>query len=136
LAPRLVASLRSLAPDSAQWGISLPDARNNTVSAFWRGEGRRCESATIDPATAQPISVRETVGGEFFYRFHFQLHYLPVLWGRWVAGLCAMFMLVAIISGVITHKKIFIDFFTFRWGKGQRSWLDAHNAFSVLGLPF
>src|SRR5690606_30124632 len=29
-----------------------------------------------------------------------------------------------------------IDFFTFRWGKGQRSWLDAHNAFSVLGLPF
>ncbi len=47
-----------------------------------------------------------------------------------------MFMLVAIISGVITHKKIFVDFFTFRWGKGQRSWLDAHNALSVFGLPF
>src|SRR5690606_14128135 len=114
----------------------LPDARNNTVRAFWRGEGRRFESATIDPAKAQPISERETVGGEFFYRFHFQLHYVPVLWGRWAAGQCAMFMLVAIISGVITHKKIFIDFFTFRWGTGQRSWLDAHNAFSVLGLPF
>src|SRR5256885_6747652 len=24
----------------------------------------------------------------------------------------------------------------FRSGKGQRSWLDAHNALSVLGLPF
>src|SRR3546814_3592298 len=47
-----------------------------------------------------------------------------------------MFMLVAIVSGVITHKKIFVDFFTFRWGKGQRSWLDAHNALSVFGLPF
>ena len=47
-----------------------------------------------------------------------------------------MFMLVAIVSGVITHKKIFTDFFTFRGGKGQRSWLDAHSALSVLGLPF
>ncbi|MNT84204.1 hypothetical protein D3C72_2241880 [compost metagenome] len=49
-----------------------------------------------------------------------------------------MFMLVAIVSGVITHKKIFTDFFTFRWGKGQRSCLDAHAALSVLGfaVPF
>ena len=45
-------------------------------------------------------------------------------------------MLVAIISGVITHKKIFKDFFTFRPGKGQRSWLDAHNATAVFALPF
>src|SRR3546814_12943346 len=61
---------------------------------------------------------------------------MPVVWGRWLAGVAAMFMLVAIVSGVITHKKIFVDFFTFRWGKGQRSWLDAHNALSVFGLPF
>lgn len=48
-----------------------------------------------------------------------------------------MFMLVAIISGVITHKKIFADFFTFRPKKGgQRAWMDGHNALSVLGLPF
>src|SRR5690606_16743260 len=132
LAPRLLATMQTLAPESPQWGISLPDARNNTASAFWR-EGKRFQSATFDPATAQSIGVRESVGGEFFYRFHFQLHYLPVLWGRWIAGLCGMFMLVAIVSGVITHKKIFIDFFTFRWGKRQRSWLDAHNALSVLG---
>ena len=46
-------------------------------------------------------------------------------------------MLVAIISGVITHKKIFADFFTFRPKKGgQRAWMDGHNALSVLGLPF
>ena len=61
---------------------------------------------------------------------------MPVVWGRWLAGAAAMFMLVAIVSGVITHKKIFVDFFTFRWGKGQRSWLDAHNALAVFGLPF
>ncbi|WP_308217640.1 PepSY-associated TM helix domain-containing protein [Paenalcaligenes niemegkensis] len=135
LAPRLISTMQTLAPASPQWGIRLPDARNNTASAFWRDD-KRFQRATFDPATAQPLTLRESIGGEFFYRFHFQLHFLPVLWGRWIAGLCGMFMLVAIISGVITHKKIFIDFFTFRRGKGQRSWLDAHNALSVLGLPF
>src|SRR5690606_32364251 len=66
LAPRLVATMQALAPASPQWGISLPDARDNTASAFWRGE-KRFESATFDPATAQPIEVRDSVGGEFFY---------------------------------------------------------------------
>lgn len=47
-----------------------------------------------------------------------------------------MFMLVASITGIVVHKKIFIDMFTFRPGKGQRSWLDAHNLSSVLALPF
>lgn len=79
---------------------------------------------------------RDTRGGDFFYAFHFDFHYMPALWARWLAGFCAMFMLVAIISGVITHKKIFTDFFTFRSGKGQRSWLDGHVALSVFGLPF
>jgi len=135
LAPRLVETMSRLAPTSPQWSIGFPDERSPTANAFWRG-GKRFESATFDPVTAQPIEVRDTTGGDFFYRFHFQLHYMPVLWGRWIASICAMFMLVAIVSGVITHKKIFVDFFTFRWGKGQRSWLDAHNALSVFGLPF
>ncbi|MFZ3120392.1 MAG: PepSY-associated TM helix domain-containing protein, partial [Variovorax sp.] len=140
VARRIANDLATTAADSPQWSIGLPDARNNVASAFWRipgAEGRRAfKSASFDPDTGHKVASRETPGGEFFYRFHFQFHYMPVLWGRWLAGFCAMFMLVAIVSGVITHKKIFIDFFTFRWGKGQRSWLDAHNALSVFGLPF
>ncbi|WP_251278864.1 PepSY-associated TM helix domain-containing protein, partial [Enterobacter hormaechei] len=81
-----------------------------------------------------PVQVRETRGGNFFYRLHFDLHYVPVLWARWFISACSMLMLVAIISGVITHKKIFTDFFTFRRGKGQRTWLDGHNALAVLSL--
>src|SRR5690606_6816520 len=76
LAPRLIATMQTLAPTSTQWGIRLPDARNNTASAFWRDD-KRFKRATLDPATAQAIGVRESIGGEFFYRFHFQLHYLP-----------------------------------------------------------
>src|SRR3546814_12197418 len=47
-----------------------------------------------------------------------------------------MFMLIAILSGIVTHKKIFADFFMLRFGKGQRSWLDAHNVAAVFALPF
>ncbi|MFT3717637.1 PepSY-associated TM helix domain-containing protein [Pseudorhodoferax sp.] len=140
VAARIAGELQMVAASSPQWSIGLPDARNNIASAFWRTPGveggRAFQNATFDPATGHKVAARDTGGGEFFYRFHFQFHYMPVLWARWLAGLCAMFMLVAIVSGVITHKKIFIDFFTFRWGKGQRSWLDAHNALSVFGLPF
>ncbi len=138
-AQRIADELVAIAPGSSQWSMRLPDERNNSVYAFWRtqGAGRGgFAEGHFDPATGKAISARETLGGDFFYRFHFQFHYMPVQWGRWLAGLAAMFMLVAIISGIITHKKIFIDFFTFRRGKGQRSWLDAHNALSVFGLPF
>lgn len=141
VAQRIANQLGTMAADATQWNIRLPDERSNSVYSFWRlppqSPGQRSfDEAIFDPASGAKVAARDTRGGEFFYRFHFQFHYMPVLWGRWLAGFCAMFMLVAIISGVITHKKIFIDFFTFRWGKGQRSWLDAHNALSVFGLPF
>ncbi|MGO3841993.1 MAG: PepSY-associated TM helix domain-containing protein [Alcaligenes pakistanensis] len=122
--------------------MTLPTSRNPLASAFWRtppgSDAHRpaFDRAIFDPASGQKLSIRDTEGGDFFFAFHFNLHYMSPLWGRWIAGLSAMFMLIAIVSGVITHKKIFIDFFTFRWGKGQRSWLDAHNALSVFGLPF
>ena len=142
VAQRVADELGNIASGTSQWSIRLPDARNNSAYVFWRtsgrspGQQRAFGEGNFDPATGQKVSSRETLGGDFFYRFHFQFHYMPVVWGRWLAGVAAMFMLVAIISGVITHKKIFVDFFTFRWGKGQRSWLDAHNALSVFGLPF
>lgn len=123
------------APTAERWGIFLPTGREHPARAFWT-DGRMLHRAELDPGTGRKLALPDTQGGEFFYRFHYNLHYLPNLLARCIVGFCAMFMLVAIISGIITHKKIFADFFTFRWGKGQRAWLDAHNGLSVLGLPF
>ncbi|KAF1043267.1 MAG: hypothetical protein GAK35_02267 [Herbaspirillum frisingense] len=142
-----VAHLQRQAPQAERWFISMPSERSAALRVGWvnpppkdgaKGSPRsRFKSETIDPATGQKLaSVRDTRGGEFLYRLHFDLHYMPVVWARWIVCICAMFMLVAIVSGVITHKRIFKDFFTFRPGKGQRSWLDAHNAAAVLPLPF
>ncbi len=135
--------LARTAPDAQRWSIDLPDARSSATSVSWQPQGekerrrgqRNPNQATLD-ADGKPVQVRETRGGNFFYRLHFDLHYVPVLWARWFISACSMLMLIALISGVITHKKIFTDFFTFRRGKGQRSWLDGHNALAVLSLPF
>lgn len=130
-----------LAPDAASWQITLPSERNPTVRARWYQHGERVtkgggKSVTLDATTMEPLLGRPTAGGEFLYRFHFELYGMDRTWGRWIIGVATMFMLVAIVSGVIIHKKIFVDFFTFRRRKGQRSWMDAHNALAVLSLPF
>ncbi len=133
------ATLQRIGAGSPTWFIGMPDERDPGVTVFYRRQGstqRRFDFATLDPATGEPVEARGTRGGEFFYRFHFELHMQP-LWGRWIVSFCAMMMLVAIISGIITHRRIFADFFTFRPGKAAgRSWLDAHNAFAVLALPY
>ncbi len=138
--------LEQKAPEARRWNISLPSKRGEGVNISWQPEqkdgeeprrrrGDRSTSATLDD-TGQAVNVRDTRGGNFLYRFHFNLHYMPVIWARWVVGFCTMFMLVAIVTGIVTHKKIFTDFFTLRLKKGQRSWLDGHNVTAVLALPF
>jgi len=152
-AERAIAFLQHKAPQAESWNVTLPDPRNPAMRMFWRnpesmvkppaeGEKRRRRGggrfgdATVDPGTGEEVAARETRGGDFFYRLHFDLHYIPVYWARYLVGFCAMFMLVAIITGVITHKKIFKDFFTFRKDKGLRSWLDFHNVSAVMALPY
>ncbi|VVN86075.1 PepSY-associated TM helix domain-containing protein [Pseudomonas fluorescens] len=133
--------LQQHAAGASRWLIDLPDAREPGLSVRWqqtpakRSERGQFTEKRLDPQTGAEVQGRETRGGDFFYRFHFQLQ-MPYPWGRWLSTIAAMVMFVALISGIITHKKIFKDFFTFRPRKGQRSWLDGHNAVGVLVLPF
>ncbi|MEG8027151.1 PepSY-associated TM helix domain-containing protein [Sphingomonas aerolata] len=142
------AFLARKAPDAKSWIIPVATERSPGAQVFWvpqpkpgeergrRGRRGRGDTQALIGADGQVAQARETRGGEFFYRFHFDLHYMPVIWARWLVGFATMMMLVAIVSGIVTHKKIFKDFFTLRRAKGQRSWLDGHNATAVLALPF
>lgn len=143
--------LEQVAPAAASWNVTFPYIRPGerewmNFSIRWEempkpgheygasgSEQLDTRSGAILPPDVEP---RETAGGRGLYRMHYSLHYLPYQWAYRIVGIATMLMLVAIISGIITHKKIFKDFFTFRPGKGQRSWLDAHNAVSVMALPF
>lgn len=93
---------------------------------------------TIDPRNARVLPEdRLAVGSGFFYPMHFSLHFTWADLGYWIVGLAALAMLVALVSGVVMHRKIFREFFTFRpRSKLLRSTLDLHNLSGVVALPF
>ncbi|OAH86669.1 peptidase [Xanthomonas arboricola pv. juglandis] len=136
LVPRALAQLHQLAPQARLWRITLPAHPGGALTLFWRTpEGQ--DQAALDPGSGELLPSpwgRQTEGGRHFMSFHYTLHGgIP---GYWLVGWVSLCGLIALVSGVIVHKRIFLDFFTFRPGKGQRSWLDAHNATAVLTLPF
>ncbi|MET3497890.1 PepSY-associated TM helix domain-containing protein [Variovorax boronicumulans] len=110
--------------------FTLPNAKDPEDTVF----GGR----TIDPrvGTALPED-RLKVGSEFFYPLHYSLHLDWLNLGTWIVGFAALVMLVALVSGVVMHRKIFRELFTFRPAKHtQRSALDLHNLTGVVALPF
>lgn len=130
-----LARLHTVAPHAERWSIRLPTERDPSLDIGWSSAERRRQRELLNAATGEPVTRMDTFGGRLFYSFHFTLM-LPG-YGYWLAGAAAMFMLVAIISGIVVHRKIFVDFFTFRPAQSpRRSWLDVHNLTSVLALPF
>ncbi|CAM3723472.1 PepSY-associated TM helix domain-containing protein [Bordetella tumulicola] len=127
--------LEKHAPPTAQsWQVELPWARHPALLVAWHQDGQS-ETAWLDPASGQTISPRDTEGGEFLIEFHYSLHAgLP---GILLVGLASIVMLIALCSGLIVHRRLFVDFFTFRPNASTgRAWLDAHNVLGVLPLPF
>jgi uncharacterized iron-regulated membrane protein len=94
--------------------------------------------ATIDPRNGHLLPGDPLkIGSEFFYPMHTGLHLTWRNLGYWIVGLSALAMLCALVSGVIIHRRIFREFFTFRPRKQvQRKTLDLHNLTGVAALPF
>ena len=132
--PHALAWLGEHGQGATLWRIDLPTPRTPVNEVLWKGDGGFA-SQLLDPRTGGPLRVRETMGGDFLFYFHFDLN-APGSGGRWLVCFAAIIMLVALISGIVTHRRIFADFFTFRPRKGQRSWLDAHNVAGVAALPY
>jgi uncharacterized iron-regulated membrane protein len=126
--------IRSVSPNPGTIYLVLPEERTPGLWLNWQDATGR-HSKMVDAETAK-VEARDSRAGEFFYRFHFQLQ-LPYPWGRWIACFAAVFMMVALVTGIFAHRQFFKDFFTFRPGKGgTRSWLDFHNLSGVVALPF
>nr|WP_246484225.1 PepSY-associated TM helix domain-containing protein [Marivibrio halodurans] len=127
------AALRDLAPEAGRWLIELPTDRLPAMRLLWIDGG--VQERYLDPATHRVLTPRATHGGSHFAQFHARLHGGEI--GIWVVSLLALGMLVAIVTGIVIHKRIFRDFFTFRPdARRQRSWLEGHNMTAVLVLPF
>ena len=99
---------------------------------------------TIDPRSGKVFPDDQLkIGSGFFFPLHYNLTLEYDLTpngrdlGNWIVGFGGLVMLVALISGLVMHRKVFREFFTFRPRKSnQRSVLDLHNMTGVLALPF
>ena len=111
-------------------GFEVPRAKDPDETVF--------ASHALDPRTGAVLPQGQLrVGSEFFYPLHYSLHLKWKDLGTWIVGFSALMMLAALVSGVVMHRKIFREFFTFRRHKTvQRSALDLHNLTGVVALPF
>lgn len=127
-----------LAAKSPQWTIVLPTERVPMLRLTWRDAAGKNVTRYLDPATGTTLPDAGTHAGTgFIFPFHYRLHITFMDIGHWLVGFAGMALLVAIVSGVVIHKKIFRNFFTFRPEKHtQRAALDLHNLTGVLALPF
>jgi uncharacterized iron-regulated membrane protein len=111
-------------------GYEVPNAKDPEETIWALG--------TIDPrdGTALPDD-RLKIGSGFFFPLHYGLTLDWKNLGIWIVGFSALVMLAALISGVVMHRKLFREFFTFRPDKARlRSVLDLHNLTGVVALPF
>lgn len=134
--------LQKNAPKAKRWRLYMPVSRNITdIKVQWdllpdaSGKPVKRQEKSLD-LKGEELKYRDTAGGQQLYKMHYLFHYIPNIVATILVGVCTMIMLVALTTGVIAHRKIFKEFFTFRASKHQRSWLDIHNMLGVLALPF
>jgi uncharacterized iron-regulated membrane protein len=127
------ATLREMAPHAETLYLNPPSSRDPSIHGFVFEPGEPTIDVALNPRDGTLIP--PTVGGNFFFILHYNLQAGTP--GVYLVGLAGMLMLLALVSGVIIHRRVFKDFFVFRpQAGGQRAWLDGHNLTGVLGLPF
>ena len=142
-----IMSLDSLLPrlqdhvgrDVKTWWLNFAEPRTPIADLWYQdSSGAYHGPVLLNPVTGQQLPERQTLGGSgFIFPFHFNLHLRWFDVGYWLVGFAGMAMMALLVSGVIIHRKIFVDFFTFRQErKLPRSSLDLHNLTGVVALPF
>ncbi|KAF1042927.1 PepSY-associated TM helix domain-containing protein [Xylophilus sp.] len=111
-------------------GFELPRAKVPQATVF--------ALRTIDPRSGVTLPDDQLkIGSQFFFPLHYSLNLSWKNLGTWIVGFAALVMLAALVSGVVMHRRIFRELFTFRPKKSiQRSTLDLHNLTGVVALPF
>lgn len=132
-------AFEKVAPNAETWNIVLPTERVPAYRISYKDPATdKFVTRYVNPNTGELLPDEGSYAGTgFIFPFHFNLHLKWYDIGYWLVGLAGMTMLVLLVSGVIIHRRIFVDFFTFRPQKTlPRSSLDLHNITGVYLLPF
>jgi len=126
--------------NTSNWRINLADPRGSELFVQWRDEnGRHSHSLTAEQTQLHSQEKEQenkvTQGGRFFVSFHYTLQ-LREYGGRYVAGIAAMTMLIALYSGIFTHRRFIKDFFTLRTRSFMHFIKDSHAVSGIVTIPF
>lgn len=142
---RSLEQLHLTAKDASSWRIYLPNKRTQRWYIEYVIDKKRT-TVTLAPtqwdddsheasSSVTQIRPRDSAGGNFFRTFHYTLQ-LRGYGGRYIAGIAAMAMLVALFSGIYTHRRFIRDFFTLRFKTMLKALGDAHALAGIITIPF
>ncbi|MEP9349793.1 PepSY-associated TM helix domain-containing protein [Xanthobacter sp. KR7-225] len=113
-----------------------PDAGRARLTVFARGAQPGAEGAWVADAQGRLAAPVRAPWTEFLAELHASLH-LPGSWGGLLVGLVGVTLISSLISGLLSHPRIFRDAFALRWGGARHlQEADLHNRLGVWGLPF
>lgn len=124
--------------DNAGHDISIlgPSGRDPRLSIHYHDHETGAEGSWLANADGELVTRINAPWTHFITDLHIHLH-LPNTWGLFIVGLTGVALLSSIVSGLLSHPRIFKDAFALRWGGSRRlQEADLHNRLSVWGLPF
>jgi uncharacterized iron-regulated membrane protein len=123
-------------PADELWMTFAAGERGATTVGFERAEGEPWQRLIVDERQGRALPEREALA-TLLYHLHFLWH-PGAPWLYYVAGLAAVGLLLAIVTGVFIHLRGFVgQFHQFRPHQPIRTvWSDLHKVLGVIGLPF
>ncbi len=113
-----------------------PSGSSSRLAVYFHDDASGVEGAWLANTRGELITPIAAPWSEFVAELHTALH-LPRTWGLLLVGLVGVALLSSLISGVLSHPRIFKDAFALRWGGSRRlREADLHNRLAVWGLPF
>ncbi|MDA8018233.1 MAG: PepSY domain-containing protein [Thermoanaerobaculia bacterium] len=114
--------------------LPTPHSGGMQVRAF--GDGK-VEKVFLDPTSGAVVEAEHETAFEFLTHLHTDLH-LPRPFGRYLVGFLGIFLLMSLITGVMTHTKVIKDLFLLRWRprRLRLTFSDLHKQLGVWGLLF
>lgn len=113
-----------------------PSVTSSRFAVHYHDHETGGEGEWLADADGRLVTRIEAPWSEFIGELHMTLH-LPRTWGLFLVGLTGVALLSSLISGLLSHPRIFKDAFALRWGGSRRlQEADLHNRLGVWGLPF
>ncbi|MGN6463822.1 MAG: PepSY-associated TM helix domain-containing protein [Pseudolabrys sp.] len=129
----------AVAARAPSWTILQATERQPVVRLVYREAAKKkLINRYFDGTTGAILPDQGSLAGtRFLYPLHYGLHIKAWDLGEWIVGFAGMAMLVLCVSGLIIHRRLFADFFTFRSNTfAGRKFFELHTLAGTLGLPF